>query len=136
MIRHSRTEGFGFEVKKRIMLGTYVLSEGYYDAYFKKAQQVRKMINDEVQDLFRKYDFILLPTTTGTAWKLGERDRDPMKMYMSDVFTVMANLCGIPAISLPLKNKSGHLPLGIQLIGAQNNDKSLLAFAKQIANLA
>lgn len=136
MIRQSRTEGFGFEVKKRIMLGTYVLSEGYYDAYFKKAQQVRNMIKDEMETAFEKYDFIIMPTTTDVAWSLGEAKNDPLEMYLSDVFTVLANLCGLPAISLPIENKKGHLPLGIQLISRHNKDKSLLAFAKEIINLA
>lgn len=136
MISNSRTEGFGFEVKKRIMLGAYVLSEGYYDAYFKKAQQIRRMIKEEIDSIFNKYDIIFLPTTTSVAWKIGESNKDPVEMYLSDVFTVLANLCGIPSISIPISNKHGDLPLGIQLIARQSADKTLLAFAKEIINLA
>jgi len=136
MIQTNRTEGFGFEVKKRIMLGTYVLSEGYYDAYFKKAQQVRTMITEKINAILDKYDFILIPTTTDVAWPLGQSAQDPVEMYLSDIFTVLANLTGMPGVSIPVNNNLGNLPLGIQLLGKHSSDRTLLAFAKNLINLA
>ncbi|HRF25063.1 MAG TPA: amidase family protein, partial [Chitinophagaceae bacterium] len=100
--RLTRTEGFGKEVKRRIMLGTFVLSAGYYDAYFTKAQQVRRLLKNKIQDIFNNYDFIILPTSPVTAFKAGEKMDDPIAMYLADIYTVMANLIGIPAISLPI----------------------------------
>ena len=99
----SRSEGFGEEVKRRIMLGTFVLSSGYYDAYFSKAQKARRIIKDATEKILDEHDFIVLPTTTDTAFKIGEKVDDPVKMYLSDIFTVQANLAGIPAISIPLQ---------------------------------
>ena len=131
----SRTEGFGIEVKKRIILGNYVLSEGYYDAYFKKAQQLRQLIKSAIDDLFEKYDYIILPTTTSEAWPIGESVKDPLEMYLSDMFTVLANLCGIPAISIPLTNKASKMPLGIQIMSKVGKDVELLSFARNVYTL-
>jgi len=127
----SRTEGFGAEVKRRIMLGTYVLSEGYFDAYFTKAQQVRRLIKEEIDQVLEDCDFIILPTTTGMPWKIGEMDDDPIAVYMSDMYTVLANLTGLPAISIPLGTNADNLPFGIQLISKSFDEQTLLSVAKQ-----
>ncbi len=121
----SRTEGFGEEVKRRIMAGTFVLSQGYYDAYYSKAQKVRRLIRDKTNEILEKNDFILLPTTPTTAFKLKEV-ADPISMYLQDIYTVQANLSGHPAISLPLGNHSNGMPFGIQLIGKPLGEKELL----------
>ena len=122
----TRTEGFGLEVKRRIMLGTFVLSSGYYDAYYSKAQKVRNKIAKAITDLLQEYDYIVMPTTTDIAWEVGAFDKDPVSMYLSDVFTVLANLCGLPAISVPLgKDENGH-SFGIQLISSKYNEADLL----------
>ena len=113
----SRSEGFGMEVKRRIMLGTFSLSSGYYDAYFKKAGQVRTLIKRDFEQVFEKYDLILAPVTTSTAFKLGERNEDPISMYMADLLTVPVNLAGLPGISVPAGFSSEGLPIGMQLIG-------------------
>lgn len=132
MYKKTRSEGFGKEVKKRIMLGTFVLSASYYDAYYTKAQKVRRLIKEQTEKLFEKYDFILMPTTTTTAFKLGEHASDPLSMYLADLFTVQANLCGIPGISLPYgKDKSG-LPIGIQLLSKAFDETKLLAFSQHV----
>lgn len=127
--RKSRTEGFGPEVKRRIMLGTFVLSAGYYDAYYAKAQKVRRLIYERTQDILREYDFILMPAAPGTAWKLGEKQDDPTAMYLADIFTVQANMAGIPAIALPLGTHTNGLPVGIQLMGDRLDEHQLLSFA-------
>jgi len=130
----SRSEGFGDEVKRRIMLGTFVLSSGYYDAYYGKAQKVRRMIQDATRELLSDADFLLLPTAPTTAFKLGENTDDPITMYLQDIFTVQANLAGIPAISLPLaKNKAG-LPIGFQLMAGEFEEQKLLQFATSLMN--
>ena len=128
----SRTEGFGKEVQRRIMLGTFVLSAGYQEAYFTKAQKIRRIIQEKTKDIFKEYNFILLPTTPHTAFSLGQKQVDPTIMYLEDIFTVQANLSGNPAISLPLGQHSNGLPFGIQLIGDHFKEKGLLAFSKQI----
>jgi len=134
--RKSRSEGFGKEVKRRIMLGTFVLSSGYYDAYYSKAQKVRRILRDKSNEILSKYDFILSPTTPSTAFKHGEV-KDPIQMYLEDIFTVLANLTGLPAISLPLGKKSdGLLPFGIQLMGKKFGDKELLEFSKYLMSIA
>lgn len=130
--KKSRTEGFGTEVKRRIMLGTFVLSAGYYDAYYSKAQKVRRLIKDQTNSIFESYDFILLPTTPGTAFEFGKKSDDPIAMYLEDIFTVQANMTGLPAISLPLGQHSNKLPFGIQLIGRAFSEDKLLAFSKQL----
>lgn len=130
--KKSRTDGFGTEVKRRIMLGTFVLSAGYYDAYYSKAQKVRQLIHQATNTIFEDYDFILLPTAPGTAWKLGESLDDPVKMYLSDIFTVQANMTGIPAIALPLAKHSNGLPIGIQFMAKSFEEAKLLAFAQSL----
>ena len=129
----SRTEGFGQEVKRRIMLGTFVLSAGYYDAYYARAQKVRRLLVDRLNEIFTTYDFICLPATPTPAWPLGESLEDPVAMYLSDIYTVAANMAGLPAISLPSgKHESTQLPLGMQLMAPAWGEASLLAFAKNI----
>lgn len=132
MYKKTRSEGFGKEVKKRIMLGTFVLSASYYDAYYTKAQKVRRLIKEQTEKLFEKYDFILMPTTTTTAFKLGEHSNDPLSMYLADLFTVQANLCGIPGISLPYGKDKQGLPIGIQLLSKSFDESRLLAFSQHI----
>jgi len=128
--KKSRTEGFGKEVKRRIMLGTFVLSAGYYDAYFSKAQKVRRLIKEEIEKIFENYDFILTPTTPDFAWKIGEKSDDPVSVYLSDIFTVTANLTGMPCISLPLAGKTN--PVGLQLMSNKFEEQKLLEFAATI----
>jgi aspartyl-tRNA(Asn)/glutamyl-tRNA(Gln) amidotransferase subunit A len=130
--RRSRTEGFGPEVKRRIMLGTFVLSAGYYDAYYSKGQQVRQLVKKKTQELFKSYDFILSPTTPTTAFKIGEKASNPIAMYLADVFTVHANIAGNPAISIPVGTNSEGLPIGVQLMGKDFDESGLLAFSKQL----
>lgn len=127
--KQNRSEGFGWEVKKRIMLGTYVLSEGYFDAYFTKAQKVRNMLVTEAVEIFNKYDIVLMPTVTSTAFAAGTMEKDPVAMYLADIFTVFANLTGIPAVSLPLFTHSNKMPFGIQALAAKNNEVNLLGFS-------
>ncbi len=128
----SRTRGFGEEVKRRIMLGTFVLSSGYYDAYYTKAQKVRRLIAEETRQLLSEYDFLLMPATPTPAWNLGEKTDDPVEMYLADIFTVQANMAGIPAIAFPAgKTKSG-LPIGLQLLSNVFTEEELLAFAKKV----
>ncbi len=133
--KKSRTEGFGKEVKRRIMLGTFVLSAGYYDAYYSKAQKVRRLIKDQTDSILKSHDFILLPTTPGTAFEFGKKSTDPIAMYLEDIFTVQANITGFPAISLPLGQHSNQLPFGVQLIGKSFSEDSLLAFSKQLSTI-
>ena len=129
----SRTEGFGDEVKRRIMLGAFVLSAGYYDAYFAKAQQVRRLIHDRTKEIFRDYDFILMPVAPTTAWRIGEQRDNPIEVYLADIYTVQANLAGIPAIALPLGLHPGDgMPVGIQLMANAFEESKLLAFAKSL----
>ncbi|MGB1247699.1 MAG: Asp-tRNA(Asn)/Glu-tRNA(Gln) amidotransferase subunit GatA [Chitinophagales bacterium] len=128
----TRTEGFGKEVKNRIMLGTFVLSAGYYDAYYTKAQKVRRMLSDKMNEIYAEYDFVLSPTTPTPAFKLGEKTNDPIAMYLADIFTVLANLVGNPAISLPLHKNEENLPIGIQLMANNEEEEKLFAFAKEM----
>jgi aspartyl-tRNA(Asn)/glutamyl-tRNA(Gln) amidotransferase subunit A len=129
-----RSEGFGPEVKRRILLGTFVLSAGYYDAYFNKAQQVRRKLYEYTNKLFQQYDVILLPTVPSPAFKLGEK-KDPVELFLADIYTVYANLVGIPAISLPLFNTSTGLPFGLQLMTSRHNDLPLLRLSKAMMQL-
>lgn len=122
---NSRSEGFGMEVKRRIMLGTFSLSSGYYDAYFKKAGQIRTLIKQDFENVFEKYDIILGPTTTSAAFKMGENIKDPITMYMSDLLTVPHNLAGVPAMSIPAGFNKDGLPLGIQLVGRYYDELTL-----------
>jgi aspartyl-tRNA(Asn)/glutamyl-tRNA(Gln) amidotransferase subunit A len=128
----NRSEGFGKEVKRRIMLGTFVLSTGYYDAYFTKAQQVRRLLVNKTKEIFSNYDFILMPNSPAPAFKIGEKLDDPIAMYLADIFTVMANLTGCPAISLPLYKHNTGVPFGLQLISQNLNELTLLQVAQQL----
>ncbi len=133
-IEMSRSNGFGREAKRRIMIGTYVLSSGYYDAYYKKAQQVRTKLIDNFKKLFKTYDFLIGPTVPILPFKIGEKNSDPIAMYLTDVMTVSANLVGIPAISLPAGMIDG-LPTGFQVMADSQVDKKLLAFSAEIEEL-
>lgn len=127
--KKSRSEGFGTEVKRRIMLGTFVLSSGYYDAYYSKGQKVRRLLKNKTNEILEKYDFIILPTTPGTAFEFGQKSADPIAMYLEDIFTVQANITGLPAISLPMGKHSNGLPFGIQVIGKNFADADVFAFS-------
>ncbi len=133
MYKASRSEGFGSEVKRRIMLGTYVLSHGYYDEYYIKAQKVRRLIKNDFDDAFGKVDLILTPTTPTTTFKLGEKSSDPLEMYLSDVYTTSANLAGIPGLNIPIGKDSNGLPIGAQFMAGQFNEQALLQAAFAIS---
>lgn len=130
----SRSEGFGREAKRRIMTGTYVLSSGYYDAYYKKAQQLRTKLINEFNEAFKDHDFLLGPTSPSTAFAIGANTEDPLRMYLTDIMTVGVNLVGVPAISIPAGMVDG-LPVGLQLIAPQHNDRVLLALAHKTEEL-
>ncbi len=132
--KKSRTEGFGEEVKRRIMLGTFVLSSGYYDAYYSKGQKVRRLLQNKTNEILKNYDFILLPTTPGTAFKFGQKSSDPITMYLEDIFTVQANITGLPAISLPMGKHSNGMPFGVQVIGNKFADTDVFAFSDYLIN--
>lgn len=131
--KKSRTEGFGEEVKRRIMLGTFVLSAGYYDAYYARAQKVRRLIQDKTNEILAQYDFILLPTTPDTAFRFGEKTSDPVLMYLADIFTVQAPLAGIPAISIPCGKHSNGMPMGLQIMGRKFGEKDLFQLSEHLA---
>ncbi len=126
MYENTRSEGFGDEVKRRILIGTYVLSSGYYDAYYLKAQKVRQLIKKDFDDNFRKVDAILTPSTPSSAFKIGEKTNDPISMYLNDIFTVPANLAGLPALSLPAGLDKQGYPLGLQLISKALDEQKIL----------
>lgn len=128
--KKSRSYGFGKEVKRRIMLGTFVLSAGYFDAYFTKAQQVRKLLVDKTGDIFKNYDAIIGPTVPAPAFRFGEKSNDPIEMFLADIYTVFANLAGVPAISLPLFLHSSGMPFGLQVMTARENELTLLRLSK------
>jgi aspartyl-tRNA(Asn)/glutamyl-tRNA(Gln) amidotransferase subunit A len=128
----TRSEGFGKEVKRRIMLGTFVLSAGYYDAYFTRAQQVRQLLCDKTAEVFKNYDFIIMPTSPAPAFTIGEKMEDPIAMYLADIYTVMANLVGVPAISLPLFKHSNGMPFGLQVIANRFDELPLLQISNQL----
>jgi len=130
----SRSEGFGTEVKRRIMLGTFVLSSGYYDAYFGKAQKARRLVRDVTEAFFNEVDVILSPTSPHTAFELGLEYQDPTVMYLEDIFTVQANIAGIPAISLPLITHSNGLPVGLQVMANRFEEQKLMAFSAMLMN--
>ncbi len=125
----SRDEGFGPEVKRRIMLGTYALSAGYYNAYYQKAQQVRTLLRRDFDEAFAQVDAIVTPTTPTPAFRIGEKTDDPLQMYLSDIFTISVNLAGIPALSMPCGFTRGHLPIGLQLLGKPFDESTLLRVA-------
>jgi aspartyl-tRNA(Asn)/glutamyl-tRNA(Gln) amidotransferase subunit A len=129
MYRRSRDEGFGAEVKRRIMLGTYVLSAGYYDAYYLKAQKVRTLITRDFEQAFRLVDAIITPTSPTAAFKLGEKSADPLAMYLADIYTVTANLAGIPGISVPCGETKEKLPIGLQILGKHFDESTILRLA-------
>ena len=132
VFKMSRSEGFGAEVKRRIILGTYVLSSGYYDAYYKKAQKVRTMVMNEFNKAFEKYDIIITPTSPVTAFGIGEKSGTPLEMYMADICTVSVNVAGLPAISIPCGVDSNELPIGMQLIGKKFQEETILNAAYSI----
>ena len=129
MYRRSRDEGFGAEVKRRIMLGTYALSAGYYDAYYLKAQRVRTLLTQDFEDAFKKVDVIVGPTCPTPAFKLGEKVDDPLAMYLADIYTVTANLAGIPGVSIPVGNSKENLPIGMQIFGKHFDEGTILRVA-------
>lgn len=135
MYRRTRDEGFGPEVKRRILLGTYVLSSGYYDAYYKKAQQVRRLIAQDFLDAFREVDAIVTPVTPTPAFRIGEKSDDPVAMYLADIYTVTANLAGICGISVPCGISSDDLPIGIQILGKHFDEATIFRVAQTIENL-
>ena len=130
----SRAEGFGEEVKRRILLGAFVLSAGYYDAYYQKAQQVRRLIRDKVLALLNDYDFLLTPVTPTPAFKIGENMQDPLVMYMADIYTVLASLAGIPAVALPLGTNAEGLPLSVQLMAKHFDEQQLLNISQSLVS--
>jgi aspartyl-tRNA(Asn)/glutamyl-tRNA(Gln) amidotransferase subunit A len=129
MYGRTREMGFGPEVKRRIMLGTYVLSAGYYDAYYLKAQQVRTLIRRDYEQAFERVDVVAMPTSPTPAFRIGERVADPLQMYLADIFTVSANLAGLPAISIPCGFTAANLPIGLQLTGRMFDESTLLRAA-------
>ena len=132
MYKKSRSEGFGPEVIRRIMLGTFVLSASYYDAYYTKAQKVRRLIKDQTQSILSDYDFIILPTTPTPPFKIGEKKNDPLEMYLADLFTVQASVAGIPAVSIPNGTDKDGLPIGLQIMTNDFKEKELFSFSKYI----
>ena len=132
MYEKTRSEGFGDEVKRRIMIGTYVLSSGYYDAYYLKAQKVRRLIKNDFDEAYKKVDAILTPSTPSSAFKIGEKLNDPVSMYLNDIFTVPINLAGLPAISLPAGHDKNGFPLGLQVIGKAFDEQTILNIAYSI----
>lgn len=130
----SRSEGFGKEVKRRIMLGTFVLSAGYYDAYYTKAQKVRRLVKEATDGIFKNADFILVPSTPGTAFKVGQKSSDPITMYLEDLFTVQANITGHPSISVPVGKDEQDLPIGMQLMAPAFSEKEMLDMSAILIN--
>ena len=135
MYKASRSEGFGKEVQRRIMLGTFVLSSGYYDAYFTKAQQVRQLLHQRAKEIFAGYDAIISPTVPATAWKFGEKSDNPTAMYLADIYTVFANLVGIPAVSLPLFKHTNGMPFGLQVMCSHFEEVNLHRLSKVLMHL-
>ncbi|MEP6947659.1 MAG: Asp-tRNA(Asn)/Glu-tRNA(Gln) amidotransferase subunit GatA [Ginsengibacter sp.] len=132
--KETRSEGFGKEVKRRIMLGTFVLSEGYYDAYFTKAQQIRRLLVNQTTQIFNRFDALILPTVPCTAFEAGSMQKDPVAMYLADIYTVYANLTGTPAISLPLFKHTNGMPFGLQVITNKHNELTLLEISDMLLN--
>ncbi len=130
--KHTRSEGFGIEVQRRIMLGTFVLSAGYYDAYFSKAQQVRRLLVDRTKAIFAEYDAVIQPTSPTTAFSFGEKKDDPIAMYLADIYTVFANLTGLPGISIPLFEHSNGMPFGLQIMTAKTDELTLLQLSEHL----
>ena len=135
MYKKTRSEGFGKEVQRRILLGTFVLSASYYYAYYTQAQKVRSLIRQQMKSLFKTYDFILMPTSPTTAFKLGEHSSNPVEMYLADLFSVQANVAGVPAISVPSGNDKQGLPIGLQIVADDFEESKLLQFADEFSKL-
>jgi aspartyl-tRNA(Asn)/glutamyl-tRNA(Gln) amidotransferase subunit A len=136
LYKKSRSEGFGAEVKRRILLGTFVLSASYYDAYYTKAQKVRRIIRDKTKEIFAVHDVVIMPTTPTTAFKLGEHTANPLEMYLADIYSVHANVSGIPGISVPCGIDRQGLPIGLQVIADDFEEGKLLAFADYLMKLS
>lgn len=135
MYKKTRAEGFGKEVQRRILLGTFVLSASYYDAYYTKAQKVRRIIREKTKEILKKYDFIIMPVTPTTAFKIGEHTGNPLEMYLADLFSVQANVVGVPAISIPCGKDDEGLPVGLQVIADDFEEVKLLSFSKQLTKM-
>lgn len=129
---NTRTEGFGPEVQRRIMLGTFVLSAGYYDAYYQKAQKIRRLVKDSISEILKEFDFIISPTSPGAAFRIGEKGTNPVETYLEDLFTVTPSMAGIPAISIPTVSKNGNLPLGLQIIGNEFEENKLYSISNKL----
>ena len=132
---NSRSEGFGKEVKRRIMLGTFVLSAGYFDAYFSKAQQIRKLLLKKTENIFENFDALIMPVSPTTAFDIGLNAKDPVAMYLADIYTVFANITGIPAIALPLFSHSNNMPYGIQVLCNKKQELLLFQISERIFSL-
>jgi aspartyl-tRNA(Asn)/glutamyl-tRNA(Gln) amidotransferase subunit A len=136
LYKKTKNEGFGAEVKRRIMLGTFVLSADYYDAYYTKAQRVRRLIRERTLEILSDCDAIIIPTTSSAAFKIGEKSKDPIAMYLADLFTVQANLAGTPALSVPFCNHPENgMPIGFQIIGKPMEDEKVMALGKLIMEI-
>ncbi|MBL7859428.1 MAG: Asp-tRNA(Asn)/Glu-tRNA(Gln) amidotransferase subunit GatA [Cyclobacteriaceae bacterium] len=135
MYKKTRSEGFGKEVQRRILLGTFVLSASYYDAYYTKAQKVRRIIRDKTKEILKQYDFIVMPITPTTAFKMGEHTNNPLEMYLADLFSVQANVVGVPAISIPCGTDQQGLPIGLQVIADDFEESKLLQFSDLLLNM-
>jgi aspartyl-tRNA(Asn)/glutamyl-tRNA(Gln) amidotransferase subunit A len=134
LYKKSRSEGFGKEVQRRILLGTFVLSASYYDAYYTKAQKVRRLIREKTKEILKQYDFIVMPITPTTAFKLGEHTDNPLEMYLADLFSVQANVAGVPAIAVPCGKDKQGLPIGLQVIADDFEESKLLHFSNSLLN--
>ncbi|WP_303310106.1 Asp-tRNA(Asn)/Glu-tRNA(Gln) amidotransferase subunit GatA [Hymenobacter sp. BT730] len=132
LYKKTRSQGFGPEVQRRILLGTFVLSASYYDAYYTKAQRVRRLIKETTDELLRQYDFLVLPTTPTTAFRIGENKKDTLAMYLADIFTVQASLAGVPAVSVPFGQDAAGLPIGLQILSGAFREEHLFAFSKSV----
>ena len=135
LYKASRSKGFGKEVQRRIMLGTFVLSAGYFDAYFTKAQQVRQLLSQRTQEIFTEFDAIISPTVPAPSFKIGEKSNDPVEMFLADIYTVFANLVGIPGISIPLFKHPNGMPFGLQVMTSHFDEVSLLCLSKQLTRV-
>ncbi|MCX7662031.1 MAG: amidase family protein, partial [Candidatus Omnitrophica bacterium] len=129
MYKHTRQKGFGEEVKRRILLGTFALSHGYYEAYYLRAQKVRTLIRKDFEEVFKEFDCLVTPVSPTPAFKIGEKIDDPLKMYLSDIFTISANLAGVPAISIPCGFTKNNLPIGLQILAKHFNEEMLFRVA-------
>ena len=136
LYKKSRAEAFGDEVKRRIMLGTYALSSGYYDAYYKKAQQLRRLIKNDFDKAFEQVDVLMCPTCPDTAFDIGSKTEDPLSMYLTDIATITANLAGIPAMSIPFTLDSSNMPVGIQILAPVLQEAKMLNFAYKLEQSA